>query len=376
MLDRSMSASRCDGQTWIDGQGMAMARTRHHARAVDIYIWQLVRRSARPYVSYRTRLLPSTHTPIHSISISIYPYRADTARVSSVGLFRLPILPLPRCPTVAAASLARQPARHRARETTCHTSRRLAALRCAPYVLRSSLSITSPAPACLRLHQTLPQAPCHARSPGILPKLHHQSSPWPPQLTPRRLSTLPVDAKAALKALLSALLHPRATPPSNHKPQDIFSQFTVTDEFDSDDILFPDDANSSGVVLFPDATSTTYSHSSCVPNNIMPSPPIQIATPRQPSNSPPRNQHSNLTSQLRQPQATDDLEMDGIPNNNDLKPRQESVSMLSTTPYGARAIPVTDGMGFRRESHVGLSGSLMGGMSWGGLSMGSFVRDE
>jgi transcription factor SFP1 len=33
-------------------------------------------------------------------------------------------------------------------------------------------------------------------------------------------------------------------------------------------------------------------------------------------------------------------------------------------------------MGFRRESHVGLSGSLMGGMSWGGLSMGSFVRDE
>jgi transcription factor SFP1 len=165
-------------------------------------------------------------------------------------------------------------------------------------------------------------------------------------------------------------------PDTNHKPQDIFSQFTVTDEFDSDDILFPDDANSSSVVLFPDATSTTYSHSSCVPNNIMPSPPIQIATPRQPSNSPPRNQHSNLTSQLRQPQATDDLEMDGIPNNNDLKPRQESVSMLSTTPYGARAIPVTDGMGFRRESHVGLSGSLMGGMSWGGLSMGSFVRDE
>lgn len=150
--------------------------------------------------------------------------------------------------------------------------------------------------------------------------------------------------------------------------QDLFSQFTTADEFDSDDILFPND----------DATSTsTYpiSHS-CVPNDIMPSPPIQIATPRQPSNSPPRNQQSNLTSQLRQPQLSDDLEMDGIPNNNDFKPRQESVSMLSTTPYGARAIPVSDGMGFRRESHVGLSGSLMGGMSWGGLSMGSFVRDE
>ena len=166
---------------------------------------------------------------------------------------------------------------------------------------------------------------------------------------------------------------------SDAKAQDLFSQFTTADEFDSDDILFPnDDADSSPVLLFPDAASTsTYPTSqSCLPNDKMPSPPIQIATPRHASNSPPRNQQSNLTSQLRQPQATDDLDMDGIPNNNEFKPRQESVSMLSTTPYGARAIPVTDGMGFRRESHVGLSGSLMGGMSWGGLSMGSFVRDE
>jgi transcription factor SFP1 len=97
----------------------------------------------------------------------------------------------------------------------------------------------------------------------------------------------------------------------------------------------------------------------------MPSPPITIATPRQPSNSPPRNQQSNLTSQLRQPQPDHDMDMDGIPNN-EPKGRQESVSMLSTTPYGAKAIPVRDGMGFRRESQVGLSGSLMGGMSWGG----------
>lgn len=172
-----------------------------------------------------------------------------------------------------------------------------------------------------------------------------------------------------------SLVHPNyysvAQQPSADKAPDLFSQFTTADEFDSDDILFPDDANSSGVVLFPDATHPRLS----VPNDTMPSPPIQIATPRQPSNSPPRNQHSNLTSQLRQPQLADDLDMDGIPNN-EVKPRQESVSMLSTTPYGARAIPVTDGMGFRRESHVGLSGSLMGGMSWGGLSMGSFVRDE
>lgn len=163
----------------------------------------------------------------------------------------------------------------------------------------------------------------------------------------------------------SLLGHPAKAP-------DLFPTQSATDEFSSDDILFPDDPDGSGVALFPDHS---YPHIA-IPNDTMPSPPINIATPRAPSNSPPRNQQSNLTSQLRQPQPDNDMEMDGIPNPGLAKPRQESVSMLSTTPYGAKAIPVRDGMGFRRESHVGLSGSLMGGMSWGGLSMGSFVRDE
>lgn len=184
----------------------------------------------------------------------------------------------------------------------------------------------------------------------------------------------------------SAESSPVSTPPSSRhhsyaqpdslvghpsKAPDPFTQFTVADEFDSDDILFPDDTHASGVVLFPESSHPHLA----IPSDNMPSPPIQIATPRQASNSPSRNQQSNLTSQLRQPQADNDMDMDGVPSL-DVKPRQESVSMLSTTPYGAKAIPVRDGMGFRRESHVGLSGSLMGGMSWGGLSMGSFVRDE
>lgn len=163
---------------------------------------------------------------------------------------------------------------------------------------------------------------------------------------------------------------PHAFSSRSEKAPDPFA-FLATDEFDSDDILFPDDANNPGVVLFPESSHPHL----CIPNDTMPSPPINIATPRQPSNSPPRNIQSNLTSQLRQPQPDNDMDMDGVPNA-DLKPRQESVSMLSTTPYGAKAIPVNGGMSFRRESHVGLSGSLMGGMSWGGLSMGSFVRDE
>lgn len=156
-------------------------------------------------------------------------------------------------------------------------------------------------------------------------------------------------------------------------PDPFAHRAAAVDELDSDDLLFPaDDHDASGLTFFSDSTHPRI----CVPDDAMPSPPINIATPRQPSNSPPRNQQSNLTSQLRQPQPDTDMDMDGVPNNNEFKPRQESVSMLSTTPYGAKAIPVRDGMGFRRESHVGLSGSLMGGMSWGGLSMGSFVRDE
>jgi hypothetical protein len=47
----------------------------------------------------------------------------------------------------------------------------LAALRFPPYVLSSSEPITSsPAPACcVSTRQTLPRAPCHAKSSGILP---------------------------------------------------------------------------------------------------------------------------------------------------------------------------------------------------------------
>lgn len=198
----------------------------------------------------------------------------------------------------------------------------------------------------------------HSTPPLHYPSGRESSAESSPASTPPFLRQSPYQASESLVG------HPQKAP-------DPFTQFTVADEFDSDDILFPDDTHGSGVVLFPESSHPHLS----IPNDTMPSPPIQIATPRQTSNSPSRNQQSNLTSQLRQPQPDNDMDMDGG-HSLDVKPRQESVSMLSTTHYGAKAIPVRDGMGFRRESHVGLSGSLMGGMSWGGLSMGSFVRDE
>ena len=54
--------------------------------------------------------------------------------------------------------------------------------------------------------------------------------------------------------------------------------------------------------------------------------------------------------------------------------RKGSIGMLGTTPYGTRSIPVRGG-DIRRESNA-LSGSLMNGMSWGGISVGSFIKDE
>ncbi|KAK4503835.1 hypothetical protein PRZ48_004750 [Zasmidium cellare] len=102
--------------------------------------------------------------------------------------------------------------------------------------------------------------------------------------------------------------------------------------------------------------------------------PIEIATSRQNSSS-PRNQTSNLTSQLQQETSQRNGSMAAPPLNghSDAKGRQESVSMLGTTPYGARQIPAAGG---RRESSYNLSNSLVGGMSWGGISMGSFIKDD
>jgi len=115
--------------------------------------------------------------------------------------------------------------------------------------------------------------------------------------------------------------------------------------------------------------------------------PIDISPlPRLNSNSQsPRNQTSNLTFALQEAGATGhpihDFSNGQLPAVQDfgrlsVSGRQDSLNNLYGSSYytgtGARPISVKDRQ--RRESNTG--GSFMNGMSWGGISVGSWVRDE
>jgi len=113
--------------------------------------------------------------------------------------------------------------------------------------------------------------------------------------------------------------------------------------------------------------------------------PIDIQTPPRYGSNSPQNQTSNLTSALREAEANRDLN----PTTNQLNPngfefssgrpsmgeRHGSNSMLGSSFYGnsaARPILMKDRP--RRESNN--MGSFAGGMSWGGVSVGSWIRDD
>jgi hypothetical protein len=66
---------------------------------------------------------------------------------------------------------------------------------------------------------------------------------------------------------------------------------------------------------------------------------------------------SNLTSALQ--------------NDTDSRTRADSITMSGLTPQFPGGMPINSHP--RRES---LAGSMMGGISWGGVSMSSWIRDE
>lgn len=177
----------------------------------------------------------------------------------------------------------------------------------------------------------------------------------------------------------NTLKRARENEPFFHWHKNAAEGHASVDDFTSDDLLFPhdDDDEDELLPLFPTATPLPHISISAMPTA---SPAIDIGTSRQSSSS-PRTQQSALTSQIRQSnsqeRADSSMGAPALPDNNglDVRNRQESVSMLGTTPYGARQIPSGARLD-RRESQYNMSNSLIGGMSWGGISMGSFIRDE
>lgn len=151
------------------------------------------------------------------------------------------------------------------------------------------------------------------------------------------------------------------------------------EDLDHDDLLFPDDNPTTAadldaeIPLFP--TASPFAH---MAGPSSPSEPIAIqATSSRPSSHSPRTQQSSMTPHFQQPRIDlrpDQSSMSHRNGESAFRARQESVGMLGTTPHGARSIPAREGF-LRRESNA-LSGSLMNGMSWGGISMGSYIRDE
>ncbi|KAK3111747.1 Transcriptional regulator of ribosomal biogenesis proteins [Teratosphaeriaceae sp. CCFEE 6253] len=142
----------------------------------------------------------------------------------------------------------------------------------------------------------------------------------------------------------------------------------ATDELTSDDILFPDDEQLWTAPLFPTAPPF---HHPAQPMAAGSASPINI----RPRSDSPRSQQSNSAVRSQQPRidVSHTEGMDTERGERQYRPRQESVGMLGTTPYGARSIPGKDG--YRSDGNA-LSGSLMNGMSWGGISVGSYIRDE
>lgn len=155
------------------------------------------------------------------------------------------------------------------------------------------------------------------------------------------------------------------------------------DLFEGDDWLLPPDpaeplfeeSGEPAYPLFPESSQT------CRLSRMATSAaPIDISPPPRFSSQSPRNQTSNLTSALQEAGATA-LQ----PSEPNVDTRQDagrlSVGMrndsitnaLGSSYYGSGARPIYTNQRQRRESSTG---SFIGNMSWGGISVGSWVRDE
>lgn len=109
--------------------------------------------------------------------------------------------------------------------------------------------------------------------------------------------------------------------------------------------------------------------------------PIDIAT-RQTSVTPPGQQSSNLTEALQRAGRAERAGSISHANGMGIgvfkapPPRKESIGP-TTAQWGNGTKPISvSGSNRDRQRRESLAGSLVGGMSWGGVSVGSWIRDE
>lgn len=150
-----------------------------------------------------------------------------------------------------------------------------------------------------------------------------------------------------------------------------------TTPFDLEDLIFlPDDDDDPDCTAANPIPSTTFDRIGVAMSSA--ASPIDISTPRA---SPP-TQTSNLTTQLQAASANNNEHGLQAPSNPVNMERRGSEfrsdlgrhgSLVPGTSFHSRPISMRDRQ--HRESNA-MAGSMMGGMSWGGLSVGSFIRDE
>lgn len=111
-------------------------------------------------------------------------------------------------------------------------------------------------------------------------------------------------------------------------------------------------------------------------------PPIDISS-RQASKSPPGQQASNLTSALQRAATGDRSDVSSNWNGTSATAMKSSAAArkesfgATMAQYGNGTKPITmAGSNRDKPRRESLAGSLVGGMSWGGVSVGSWIRDE
>ncbi|KAK5134610.1 hypothetical protein LTR08_006266 [Meristemomyces frigidus] len=222
--------------------------------------------------------------------------------------------------------------------------------------------------------QARPPTPTFNSSPtdtsATVAKLALSQSPTPGLYTPS-IRGSSVESSPASTPASTGLAFPSAQK-ANERELFFNAQFRrehTSEEFSSDELLFPSAQADFEIPLFPDATPFGDSGSMAGP--------VNIATSRRSSASPRNHQH-NIPPHAQQPR----IDVQREPSMEAMHAgearhgaRQEATGMLGTTPYGARSIPAGNVAAGRRESNA-LPGSFINGMSWGGISMGSFIRDD